>query len=110
MQEKKERQLQEALLEKQRMQELAEKAIAAYNKSLVSKLFSLLREHDVQQKLERSKFEPPAPPAAVEVEKEEVEEFSFVARAPSVERKYMGFEDVRSTKARQIKLSRQISV
>ena len=92
---------QERLLDHQRIQMLIEKATAAYNKAMLSRSFRTLRDHAERQKNERAKAIPPEPVPEPVVKA--VEEFTFVARPPSVERKYMAMEDERSTKFRSMR-------
>ena len=92
---------QQRLLDQQRIQMLIEKATAAYNKAMLSRSFRALRDHAERQKNERAKAIPPEPVPEPVVKA--VEEFTFVARPPSVERKYMAMEDERSTKFRSMR-------
>lgn len=87
--------------EKQKMQMMLENAIAVHNRLLSSKFFLALRDHAARKKNERAQAEISPIPVLPEPVPEIVEEeFSFVARAPSVEKKYFALEDARSLKLR----------
>ena len=99
MKRERQRKEQQGLLDQQRIQVLIEKATVVYNRTMLSRSFCALRDHAEMQKNERAKAIPPGPVPEPVV----VEEFSFVARPPSVERKYMAMEDERSNKFRSMR-------
>ncbi len=93
----------EALEEKQKVLMMFEKATSAYNLSLMSRFLIALRDQAARQRKERATENTPLEPVAEPIPGEdEPEEFSFVARSPSVERQYFSLEDKRVRKSRKM--------